>query len=813
MAGDLVATLSAFRHVNFVWASSALRHRGLALDARPGAMAANPAIGMFVMTLSLLLGAAAAPMILAAPAAAQSFAVQAFAAEDPSGPSTALEEVIVTGEPAMRNRTDDVVPTLSYDLEYFQRFEPLTVGDALKRVPSVTFLSDVLESDGVRLRGLDPGYTQVLIDGERVPGAGLDRSFFVDRIPAELIERVEVVRSSSANRSGDALAGAVNIVLRDALSLDGGYVRLGALNWSDSEYGRWGGTYGAVWGGQVGPGRLLVGANIQDRRNPKNKFSQRFDAPGGTLENVEVQTDVRDGADYSFNAAYSVDVGPGVLELSGAFVRTDRYQDEDSLEYRNGVQTDANLLTVNDNDLDIRTDNLALRGRYAFDMAGGRTRIKLGYASINDDQYEFEAESEYLRDAVAYPDEDRFTLDSTRVNIEDAEISGAVEHERDLAGGATLEFGVQWNRKDRDTLIQETPRIRFNVPNAPAPRPAVPAFGAFASVPGGEGTIQETRIDPYVMLSGESGAVKWETGLRYESTRTTITDLTAAAADRVTETDHGFLLPSASLRWRLSETDRIIVSVARTVRRPDFDRLQPALLEEEFGDSDFIGDPKLKPESAWGVDVGFERRLGRRGVVGLNAFYRDVTDLIEAVNTGAVGSGGAGTFVYTVDNVGDGRVWGLEFDLSTPLDALGMADTGVFLNASWLDSEVDDFMGTRRFNDQSDYVFNTGFTHDIPAWGAAFGATYRKQGDAFSRVLAEEVRTSYGADLEVFVEKRIASNIVVRLTGSNLLNASKDEVFDKFDSVADQTARAHDEYELETEDAGPWYQLVMRVAF
>lgn len=757
------------------------------------------------MKLSLLLGCAVAPLALATAAAAQD--------AEPQGPVTALEDVIVTGEPAMRNRTDDVVPTLSYDLDYFQRFEPLTVGDALKRVPSVTFLSDVLESDGVRLRGLDPGYTQVLINGERIPGAGLDRSFFVDRIPAELIERVEVVRSSSANRSGDALAGAINIVLRDAMSLDGGYIRLGALNWNDSEYGQWGGTYGAVWGGQFGPGRLLVGANVQDRRNPKNKFSARFDEPGGTLDNVEVQTDVRDGTDYSFNAAYTVDVGPGELELSGAFVRTDRYQDEDSIEYRSGIRNDANLLTLNDNDLDIRTDNLQLRGRYAFDMAGGRTRIKLGYASIDDDQYEFESESEYLRDAVAFPDEDRFTLDSTQVNIEDAETSGAIEHERALSNGSTLEFGVQWNRKDRDTLIAETPRIRFNVPNAPAPRPAVPAFGAFAPVPGGEGTIEETRIDPYVMLSGETGALKWEAGLRYETTAATITDETAAPADRVTENDYGFLLPSFSLRFQLSETDRVIVSAARTVRRPDFNRLQPALLEEEFGDSDFVGNPNLQPESAWGFDIGFERRLGRRGVVGLNAFYRDVTDLIEETNTGLVGSAGPGTFIYTVDNVGDGRVWGLEFDLSTPLDAFGMENTGVFLNASWLDSEIDDFMGTRRFNSQSDYVFNTGFTHDIPAWGAAFGATYRKQGDAFARVLAEEVKTTYGADLEVFVEKRVASNIVLRLTGSNLLNASKDEVFDKFGSVADQMARDYDEYELETEDAGPWYQLVMRVAF
>ena len=757
------------------------------------------------MKLKLLVGAALAPVLAAGAAFAQDAEYE--------GPVTAVEDVIVTGQPAMRNRTDDVVPTLSYDLDYFQRFEPLTVGDALRRVPSVTFLSDVLESDGARLRGLDPGYTKILIDGEEVPGSGVDRSFFVDRIPAELIERVEVVRSSSANRSGDAVAGTINIVLRDALSLDGGYIRLGALMFPDSEYGQFGGTYGAVWGGQVGEGRLLVGANVQDRRNPKNKYSIRYDEPGGTIDNTEVQTDVRDGTDYAFNASYEVPLAGGMLDLSGVFVRTDRFQDEDSLEYEGGVETQANLAVVNDNDLDIRTDNLSLRGRYEREMFGGETTFKLGYATIDDEQYEFEAESEYLRDGTPFPDEDRFTLDSQTVDIQDEEWKAAIEHKIELSGDMELEFGVQANWKTRDSLITETPRIRFNVPNAPAPRPAVPPFGASSPVLGGDASIEENRIDPYVMVSGNSGALRWEAGLRYETTDVTITDRTVPAAQQVTENDYGEFLPSFSLRWRLNDTDRVIFSAARTVRRPNFDRLSPALLEEEFGDSDFVGNPDLQPETAVGFDLGFERRLGNRGVVGINAFYRDITDLVEETNTGVEGSAGPGTFVYTVDNVGDGKVYGLEFDLSTPLDFVGMESTGVFLNYSWLDSEITDFAGERRFNGQSDYVLSLGFTQDLPTWGAAFGATYRKQGDAHDRVLAEEVVTSYGADLEVFLEKQIGENVVVRLTGSNLLDSSKDEVFDKFDSVGDQLARDYDEYEVETESAGPVYQLVMRIAF
>jgi outer membrane receptor protein involved in Fe transport len=757
------------------------------------------------MRMKLFLGVALAPL---------AFAGAAFAQDaETDGPVTAVEDVIVTGQPALRNRTDDTVPTLSYDLDYFQRFEPLTVGDALKRVPSVAFLSDVLESDGVRLRGLDPGYTKILIDGEEVPGGGVDRSFFVDRIPAELIERVEVVRSSSANRSGDAVAGTINIVLRDALSLDGGYVRLGAIAFPDSDYGQFGGTYGAVWGGQVGPGRLLVGANVQDRRNPKDKYSIRYDEPGGPIVNTEVQTDVRDGTDYAFNAAYEVEVGGGVLDVSGVFVRTDRFQDEDSIEYRGGIETNANLLTVNDNDLDIQTDNLSLRAGYERDMFGGETEFKIAYATFDDEQYEFESESEYLRDANPFPEEDRFTLDSTTVDISESELKGGIEHEIDLSNGVELEFGFQANRKERDSLVAETPRIRFNVPNAPAPRPAVPAFGAFVPVAGGDSSIEETRFDPYVMISGENGAFTWEAGLRYETTDVTVVDRTVAPALQTTENDYAELLPSFSARITVSDTDRIIFSAARTVRRPNFDRLTPALLEEEFGDSDFRGNPNLQPETSVGFDLGFERRLGRRGIAGVNVFWREIDNLIEEVNTGLEGSAGPGTFIYTVDNVGDGSVYGIEFDLSTPLDFVGMDSTGVFLNYSWLDSSIRDFIGTRRFNDQSEYVLNFGFTQDIPTWGAAFGATYRKQGDAFGRVLAEEVATSYGPDLEIFFEKQIGSNIVVRLTGSNLLDSSKDEVFDKFDSVDDQRNRDYDEYELETEAAGPVYQLVMRLAF
>jgi len=134
-------------------------------------------------------------------------------------------------------------------------------------------------------------------------------------------------------------------------------------------------------------------------------------------------------------------------------------------------------------------------------------------------------------------------------------------------------------------------------------------------------------------------------------------------------------------------------------------------------------------------------------------------------------------------------------------------------NTFGLRLEQPNALGERRFNDQARSVLNVGFIQDLKSLDAAFGVSYRKQGDARSRVLAEEVETRYGGDLEAFVEKRFGEHWSMRLTGTNLLNASKDETFHKFDTLDEQIDRDYDDYELEREKSGPVYQLVVRYAF
>lgn len=750
---------------------------------------------------------------------------RAAEAADEDAQTRTSQEIVVHGEIGFRNRANDEAdPVLVYGDEYFQRFEPLTAGDALKRVPSVTFLSDVIESDGARLRGLDPGYTQILINGEKVPGSNADRSFFLDRIPAELVKQVEIVRSSSARRTGDAVAGTLNIVLRDAMTMDGGYIRGGGLLFDDGKVKPSAGLY---YGGALGPGRILVGVNVQGRYNPKQKKSLRYsDSPENNpnyatddFDNREDQSDVRDGTDYAGNLSYAIEGETTKFEITGNFVRTDRTEDERSWEYNDATAVNGPVRTTNPGNLtvdnhnvnDITQESWSIGAKLSKEWSLGETKLKVGFARFDDHQDEFENEVEFDRSAP------RFTGDLMVRNLRDDEFSLGLDHEVPIAADIKFAFGGFLQNKDRDTDFAEG-RDRYNLTAANrqgydqftrSPDEFVRTPPALVANPGALNTIKEERRDLYALVEGKSGPIRFEAGLRWENTDMRIDDLTVPA---VVNASYDALLPSASIRIDLGD-GRVTASAARTLRRPSFNYVSPALLEAELGDNDLLGNPLLKPETAWGGDLGYEHKLGRTGVVGINLFYRKVQDLVEITNTGQEGSEGPGTFILTPRNAGDGKVWGIEFDLSADLSFIGLRDTGVFGNLGLIDSEIRDDFGKRRFNGQSKYVYNMGVIQNLPDLGAALGVTYRKQGSAYDRLVGEEVTTTYGADLEIFVEKRFGKSFTIRAVGSNLLNGSKDEVFNKFNTIDDQNARDFDEYELESEQAGPVFQLIARYAF
>jgi TonB-dependent receptor len=749
------------------------------------------------MTYSFLRGSvAAAALAIAMPACAEDAATVESSAD-----GTRASDIIVTADIAFRNRTSDPNPVISYDLDYFQRFEPVSVGEMLKRVPGVTFTSDVLEYDGVQMRGLPPGFTQVLINGRRAPGGESDRSFFVDRIPAELVERIEIVRAPRADQPSEGVAGTLNVITKESASFEGGFAKAGALI---NEDGKARPSGALAYAGKLGEATSFWAAvNYQERRNPKKKVSLRFnDVTGAPLDetnaefnNTELQTDTRDGTDLSGNAELTTEFGGGKLRLGGFFVDTDRDEDETSLTFE-GPDLDDDGVELQHERIHQKTYALTADGSWP--IGPGELGLAAGWSGYRENTDTTTEEGDTLVEAE---------LDGTEtLDITDDEYSGTVSY---TFGPESLRFkvGVDLLHKSRDGANRE-----FDDEG----EEDGPAAGAIFR-------IKEDRYDPYARLTfAPTPHFTVDAGLRYEITRRDVTSnadegesLFASASY-----DAESLNPSLHLRYAPTDADQFRASIARTVRRPDYDLISPYRQEESPGDDDeTIGNPALRNERAWGVDIGYERRLGANGILGANLFYRDVNDLTELVATGETAA--AGGQVMQPRNIGDGKVWGIELDFSAPLTMLGMPDTGLFANYTYLDSSTRDPFtgGKRRFNNQPHHVYNIGFIQTVRSVDASFGASLSGRSKALESNFDETVELRYDPDLEAFVEKRFGRNIVLRFTASNLLNRKKRENFrkydgDSFEEILDNRANGDiDEYELEREQSGRLFQVTLRAAF
>jgi outer membrane receptor for ferrienterochelin and colicins len=177
--------------------------------------------------------------------------------------------------------------------------------------------------------------------------------------------------------------------------------------------------------------------------------------------------------------------------------------------------------------------------------------------------------------------------------------------------------------------------------------------------------------------------------------------------------------------------------------------------------------------------------------------------------------------LYSFRNIGDADVYGIEFDLSTPLSFIGLDETGVFANYTRLWSEREDPAGGEAISIdyQPDYVYNFGVTQNIPQWDASFGFSYQKQGESRFVTFGEIESQLYDGNLEIFLEKRLGESVVLRLTGTNLLDANSLQAEAGFDGdngaeiLANQAAYDVDAFEVEREASSPKITLTLRAVF
>lgn len=671
--------------------------------------------------------------------------------------------------------TDSVAPQLAYQAVDLQTFEPVSIGAMLKRLPGIAFRSEAGAYEAPQLLGIGPEYTQVLIDGQRVAGADENRGVLVDHIPPEMIERVEILRSPTADLDAQGIGGTVNLVLKSAAAARGLELRSDVAHGKDSRL-RGGGYLG--WGDTQGSLSWLLGAELRRRYEARDKRGTLLD-PDGVLLEKRSGTEQRDGVDSSVNAQLAWQADPGRVDLR-AFrygtrhdsVLVERVIDvaEDPPEAGRRFERDQ---------VDEHTTGLDLRARSGAENGAGWL-VSVGHGRTQIDRKE--------RAGDVLP-EGEVADERERLHARDRETRMRLA--RHIGTEQQIRVGVQAARKVRDSRLRRAQEEDYVLVDVAA------ADGSYG--------IEERRLDGYAQGRWqvvESFTI--DTGLRIEHTGLEQSGFDTEGVSRTARDARVDLSPNLHARWDPSTDGRLRLSLARTLRRPDFNQLVPFRTRE--GDRLVMGNPGLRPERSLGADLGYERILAReKAVLGVNIFFRRIENLIEQRRVAA----------DTVSPVNGrtGEVWGVVFDgaWSTPLGP--DSELELSANLGLLDSSVRDPVTDRRrrFQYQPAHVLNIGFEHDLHAMRLKWGSNLTLTG-ASREFLADEVgHSDHGPEMEAYVEYTVAPTVLLRLTGSDLLESRITETRRTFDG--ERPAAALDEVAIERETLGPRLMLTVRMKF
>lgn len=147
-----------------------------------------------------------------------------------------MEEVVVSADRNQTNRREAPVFITSVNSSLLNQTQSINIAEGLCFTPGVRTECNCQNCGFTQLRmnGLDGPYTQVLVNSRPV-FSGLAGVYGLELIPANMVERIEVVRGGGSTLfGGNAIAGTVNVITREPKSnsytIDGRYGIIGVGN-------------------------------------------------------------------------------------------------------------------------------------------------------------------------------------------------------------------------------------------------------------------------------------------------------------------------------------------------------------------------------------------------------------------------------------------------------------------------------------------------------------------------------------------------------------------------------------------------------
>jgi len=480
-----------------------------------------------------------------------------------------------------------------------------SVSDVLDNVPSVS-----VDTEGnVALRGNEN--VRILINGKPSGLVGLNSTDALRQLPADAIEKVEIITSPSARYDAEGTAGILNIILRRSKIL---------------------GLNGAIIINTGYPDQLGASGNINYRTGNVNIFN---------------------------NSGYSYVKNPGSSGVESEFFNTE--YDENGIliqdlpntfrnEYRtferirNGFNSNTGIEWYIDPTTSLTTAFLVRKSDNTNESFNRAKTLDLTGAVISESvRYDPETETDQTKQFSINFDKQFHGNSEHRLTF-DFQVENSSEDE----GSIIYNDGIA---AERVRTIEEQNRILiqsdFTLPISETTRFEIGYNGRFSSN-NTDFSLEFLEEDAFVLDTDVSNNLNYKEdvnaiytqygsklkdkfsfllGLRMEATDVTIKQL---SSNDYSNSNYIGLFPTINLGYEFSETQNLTIGYSRRISRPRSRYLNPFPSRSSAANI-FQGNPNITPSYSNGVDVGYLNTFDK---VTLNTsfYYNHATDVFTYVS-------------------------------------------------------------------------------------------------------------------------------------------------------------------------------------
>ncbi|MFG6415318.1 TonB-dependent receptor plug domain-containing protein [Roseateles sp. DC23W] len=632
-----------------------------------------------------------------------------------------------------------------------ERYGDSTVGEVLKRLPGVTTGGRPGRGGDVRMRGMGGGFTQILVDGERMPPG-----FSLDQLPPEQVERIEVLRAPTAEYGTRAIAGTINVVLREPMKKRLNEFRAGVgfergkaspnISWSRNDSFGAGHTYNFSVNAMSGERLDDVFSDIV--RTNRITGAELLQSTRGTNEGTRESINLNGRVQFKLGGQDTLSIQPFVVVNKGDS-RSDilRTVTPAAVDDYDRVQTEG------DNRFTMARLNAQWQMRPDADT---RFELRGGVGGASGDSHSLRRENYPQR-----PADERERLQEDTTSSRDRSWNLVGKYSRSLQNDHSLVFGFEGEGNTRSshrvTLIDGVSQE---------------GLGEF----GDDMDASTTRFAAYAQDEWTLGK-QWDfyAGLRWEGIKTE-----SSAVNYVVSNTSSVFTPLAHARYKLDPAGReaIRMSLTRSYRSPQLNDLiaRPSIntdVRHDITTPDRAGNPDLKPELATGVEIGYEKYLTKGGMLSANFFARRISNVMRnVIELETVSWSPTPRWVARPRNLGKASTMGLELEAKFRLDEYfdDALPINVRSNLSFFTSKVGGLPGpNNRIEGQPKATANLGFDYRLRSVPVSLGASLNwTPSSTIQQTALTEITTNRKLVSDAFAMWNITPEQSLRLSASNL---------------------------------------------